>query len=168
MKTLIKVTTGLLLSLFSLSLIADDAADADRKYLLNMLGVIESSLNEKQFEQLIPLLDDEVVVVFLNGEVARGADQVKLFFNKTLGNDDAILIINNQEKDKIFILSFPLRFTRGTKRILAFTAKENKVSDRPDVSSIYDDYKELYENENNNTTGVYISTTKPTIAGGDI
>ncbi|MCU7884356.1 MAG: nuclear transport factor 2 family protein, partial [Candidatus Thiodiazotropha sp. (ex Lucinoma annulata)] len=30
-------------------------------------------------------------VVFLNGEVARGVDQVKAFFNKTLGDSSAIL-----------------------------------------------------------------------------
>lgn len=36
------------------------------------------------------------------------------------------------------------------------------------LKSTYEDYKELYENENNNTTGIYISTKKPTIAGGDI
>lgn len=33
---------------------------------------------------------------------------------------------------------------------------------------IRDDYKELYKDENDNTTGRYIASIKPTVAGGDI
>lgn len=36
------------------------------------------------------------------------------------------------------------------------------------LQEILDEYKEKWEAENNNTTGRYIATTKPTIAGGDI
>jgi ketosteroid isomerase-like protein len=110
MKTLINATTWLLFSLFSLPLVADEALDAERERLRNMLGIIEATLNEKQFKQLIPLLDDEVVVVFLNGEVARGPDQVKSFFDKTLGNDDAIL----KDYKTVAKVSGPARFIGNT------------------------------------------------------
>jgi hypothetical protein len=36
------------------------------------------------------------------------------------------------------------------------------------LQAIQNEYKELYENEDSNDTGRYISTVKPTIAGGDI
>ena len=36
------------------------------------------------------------------------------------------------------------------------------------LKTIYEDYKEKYEDEDDNTTGLYISSVKPTIAGGDV
>lgn len=43
------------------------------------------------------------------------------------------------------------------------------LRDRLEVlKEIYNNYKSLYAAENNNSTGIYIATAKPTIAGGDI
>jgi len=36
------------------------------------------------------------------------------------------------------------------------------------LKEIYNNYKSYLEAENNNSTGIYIETTKPTIAGGDV
>lgn len=36
------------------------------------------------------------------------------------------------------------------------------------LNEIYDNYKSYYESETGNKTGLYIATTKPTIAGGDV
>ena len=36
------------------------------------------------------------------------------------------------------------------------------------LKEIYDNYKSYYESETGSKTGLYIATTKPTIAGGDI
>ena len=36
------------------------------------------------------------------------------------------------------------------------------------LNEIYDNYKSYYESETGSKTGLYIATTKPTIAGGDI
>jgi len=42
--------------------------------------------------------------------------------------DDAILFKTKQEKDKLIVLTFPLRFTRGKERMLAFTIIESRDS----------------------------------------
>jgi acyl-CoA thioesterase FadM len=60
-------------------------------------------------------------------------------------DEDAFLISANDERDKVFILSFPFRFTLGSKRILAFVAKEKKTKDSSDMFSKYYDYKGLLD-----------------------
>ena len=36
------------------------------------------------------------------------------------------------------------------------------------LKEIYLNYKAYYEAESNNSTGIYIATTKPVVAGGDV
>jgi hypothetical protein len=36
------------------------------------------------------------------------------------------------------------------------------------LNDLIDEFQEKWDSENNNTTGVYIATTKPIIAGGDV
>ena len=72
-------------------LAADESMDEERDQLLEKLKLVENSLNEKAFDRLVPLLDPDVVVIFLNGEVARGIPQVQAYFAKVLDGSKAIL-----------------------------------------------------------------------------
>ena len=70
---------------------ADDSREADRAALRDRLATIESALNDKAFEQVIPLLGEDSVLIFLNAEVARGVEQARAYFDKTLGSSNPIL-----------------------------------------------------------------------------
>jgi len=58
--------------------------------------------------------------------------------------DNAVLICTEEEQGKTFILSFPLRFTRGRERILAFVVQKKQIIERSDLLLEYDEYKELF------------------------
>lgn len=91
MNRFISLTIALLALPGSAQALADADRDAERAALRNILGSIETALNDKAFDQVLPLLDENAVIVFLNGEVTRGIDQVKAYFDKTLGNSSPIL-----------------------------------------------------------------------------
>ncbi|MES9987782.1 MAG: nuclear transport factor 2 family protein [Candidatus Thiodiazotropha endolucinida] len=101
-------------------LAADEPMDAERDQLLEKLKLVESSLNEKAFERLVPLLDPDVVVIFLNGEVARGIPQVQAYFDKVLDGSKAIL----KDYRTQATVGAPARFT-GNVAIADGTTKDN-------------------------------------------
>jgi len=71
--------------------IAQDNEANDRALLLEMLDSVELALNEQRFDALTPLLDDNVVAVFLDGEVARTPVGVTAYIDKFLGGDAPLL-----------------------------------------------------------------------------
>lgn len=71
--------------------IAQDDSSADRQQLRAMLESVEAALNNQQFDQITPLLDDEVVAVFLDAEVARSPAAVTAYIERFLSGDAAIL-----------------------------------------------------------------------------
>jgi ketosteroid isomerase-like protein len=75
----------------SVQALADENRDAERAVLRDKLNFIESALNDKAFDRVVPLLDENAVIVFLNGEVTRGIDQARAYFDKTLGSSNPIL-----------------------------------------------------------------------------
>jgi len=89
MKQLIRTAT--LLLVLCGSALAVENPDAEHSVLREKLNFIEAALNDKAFERILPLLDENVVIIFLNGEVARGVDQVRAYFEKTLGSSNPIL-----------------------------------------------------------------------------
>lgn len=101
-------------------LAADGSMDAERDQLLEKLKLVESSLNEKAFERLVPLLDSDVVVIFLNGEVARGIPQVQAYFDKVLDGSKAIL----KDYKTQAAVAAPARFT-GNVAIADGTTQDN-------------------------------------------
>jgi len=84
-----------LIGLLTLLLIASSAIaqdnEEDRALLLEMLDSVELALNEQNFDALTPLLEDNVVAVFLDGEVARTPAGVTAYIDKFLGSDAPLL-----------------------------------------------------------------------------
>lgn len=79
-------------SLFgTINLQADEQHKPDRSQLKNLLSMIESALNQADIEQLTAHLHKDVVVTFLNAEVARGIPAVRTYFAKIMSGDNAIL-----------------------------------------------------------------------------
>jgi len=79
------------LLLLASNTVAQDTNAEDRARLLAMLDSVELTLNEQRFDALTPLLDDNVVAVFLDGEVARTPAEVTAYIDRFLGSDSAIL-----------------------------------------------------------------------------
>ena len=77
--------------LTSVPTFSDAHEAAERAALRALLESVETAINEQAFDRLIPLLDEGAVVVFLNGEVTRGIDEAKAYFDKTLGSANPIL-----------------------------------------------------------------------------
>ena len=81
----------LTLLLIATSVIAQDNEAADRALLLEILDSVELALNEQRFDELTPLLDDDVVAIFLDGEVTRTPAGVTAYIDKFLGGDAPLL-----------------------------------------------------------------------------
>jgi ketosteroid isomerase-like protein len=56
-----------------------------------MLTDIEQALNDKQVQPILELLEDDAVVIFLNGHVARGPDGVSAYFEDMFSGSTAVL-----------------------------------------------------------------------------
>lgn len=88
---------NLLLSIFiCLSFLAFTAEaqfdpDQERSVLRQTLSDIEQALNDKQIEPVLDLLEDDAVVIFLNGHVARGPDGVRAYFEDIFSGGQAVL-----------------------------------------------------------------------------
>ena len=91
MSKFFRMTLVLLTLSGSAQAVPDENREADRAALRDRLATIESALNDKAFEQVIPLLGEDSVLIFLNAEVARGVEQARAYFDKTLGSSNPIL-----------------------------------------------------------------------------
>lgn len=74
-----------------MNLQAEEKHTTDRVQLKKLLTDIELALNQADIEQLISYLHDDVVVTFLNAEVARGIPAVRRYFEKTMVGENALL-----------------------------------------------------------------------------
>lgn len=77
--------------IFATNVNADDEFEKDRSELKSLLNEIVIAINTKDIDLIMSKLHDDVVVTFLNAEVARGTSEVRNYFTKTLGADNAIL-----------------------------------------------------------------------------
>jgi len=84
------ITAVILLLGMSASHAATDA-DAERGQLKAMLQGIEQAINAGDMDNLGRHLHDDVVVTFLNAEVARGVPAVREYFSRMLGSSSAVL-----------------------------------------------------------------------------
>ena len=107
-----KIFGNILLFLFSIITtnlaFADEAQD--RETLKTYLSTFESALNNNEIDKIVPLLDKDVVITFVNAEVARGVPEIIKYHEKTLGSSNALLK-NYSTKAAI---SAPARFYQNT------------------------------------------------------
>lgn len=89
MKSLFTLFFILILSINSTY--AEDVHESDRAALKALLSGVETAINKKDIDYLASILDKDVVVIYLDAEVARGIPAVRSYFEKTLGGSNAIL-----------------------------------------------------------------------------
>ncbi len=70
---------------------AENNYEVERAELRALLVVVEDAINRQDIKALEGIMHDDVVVTFLNGEVARGVPAVRNYFEETLGGSAAIL-----------------------------------------------------------------------------
>jgi len=105
----------------------------------NYIDLLDSLITRKD------TLDQAATRILINLEIIRkkiGSKPKKLNIIHQKG--DSILIGNEGATGEVLILSFPLRFTRGKERFLAFTVNKIKNIARHDILMDYDEYKELF------------------------
>jgi hypothetical protein len=72
------------------------AADADphaedRKQLLQLMAEVEAGINEQNIERMLAQMEDSATVTWLNAEVSRGKADIKAYYQRMVGGEDAIL-----------------------------------------------------------------------------
>ena len=76
---------------FTGNVVAEEHESEERAQLKSLLVEIESAINKQDIDQLASRQHEDVVVTFLNAEVARGIPAVRAYFEKTLGGENALL-----------------------------------------------------------------------------
>jgi ketosteroid isomerase-like protein len=69
---------------------ADPRAE-DRKQLLNVLTEVEAAINDQNIDRMLAQMDEKVTVIWLNAEVSRGKQEVKAYYRRMVGGEQAIL-----------------------------------------------------------------------------
>ena len=87
----LKLMVLLTLPFIASSAMAQDNQANDRTRLLEILDSVELALNEQDFDALTPVLDDNIVAVFLDGEVVRTPAGVISYIDKFLSGDTPLL-----------------------------------------------------------------------------
>jgi len=82
--------------LFPLLALRAFAADADphtedRKELIKVFREIEASINAQSVDRMVTQMAPQATVTWLNGEVSRGHDQIKEYYNKMVKGEKRIL-----------------------------------------------------------------------------
>jgi ketosteroid isomerase-like protein len=68
-----------------------DPHEADRKQLLALFAEVEAAINDQNVDRMLTQMDDNVTVVWLNAEVSRGKQEVKAYYGRMVGTEQAIL-----------------------------------------------------------------------------
>ena len=106
-------------------------------------------------EAIRMIIDDKDSVDFTNAEIQFFLDQVNSI-NCAVYNLARILITKLRKQ----LLESD---TTGAEKTDIASLRDRLAV----LESTYKDYKDLYNSEINNNSGLYISTVKPTICGGD-
>ena len=82
--------------LFPLLALRAFAADADphtedRKELIKVFREIEASINAQSVDRMVTQMAPEATVTWLNGEVSRGHEEIKAYYNRMVRGEKRIL-----------------------------------------------------------------------------
>ena len=85
-----------ILLLYTLTTMAQDLPSpdphaADREQLLKIFHAVESSINSQSLDLMAKQMDENVTVVWANGEVSRGPAEVLAYYDRMVKGKDRIL-----------------------------------------------------------------------------
>jgi uncharacterized protein (TIGR02246 family) len=70
---------------------AVDAHAADREALIKVFHEIEAGINDQDVERMVAQMTPDATVTWLNGEVSRGHDQIRAYYQRMVKGPDRIL-----------------------------------------------------------------------------
>ena len=70
---------------------ANDPRAADRKALITVLKEIEAGINAQDIERMLAQMAPDATVTWLNGEVSRGHNEIRAYYNKMVRGPKRIL-----------------------------------------------------------------------------
>jgi len=95
MRALLQVICSLLLALLAAGVLpataADDPHAADRQALIRLFREMEASINAQDVERMVAQMHPQATVTWLNGEVSRGHDEIRAYYQRMVKGDQRIL-----------------------------------------------------------------------------
>jgi len=70
---------------------ADDPHAEDRKELLKVFREIEAAINAQSVDRMVMQMAPDATVTWLNGEVSRGHEEIKAYYNRMVRGEKRIL-----------------------------------------------------------------------------
>ena len=70
---------------------AIDPHAADREALIKVFHEIEAGINDQNVERMVAQMTPDATVTWLNGEVSRGHDQIRAYYQRMVKGPDRIL-----------------------------------------------------------------------------
>ncbi|HNH25328.1 MAG TPA: nuclear transport factor 2 family protein, partial [Accumulibacter sp.] len=89
-KSMLIIATLLMLN-GTLSAVETDPHAADRQSLLHVFREIEAGINDQDVERMVAQMDRQATVTWLNGEVSRGHDEIRAYYQRMVKGDQRIL-----------------------------------------------------------------------------
>jgi len=68
-----------------------DPHEADRRQLLAIFAEVEGGINDQNIDRMLKTMDDNVTVIWLNAEVSRGKTEVRDYYRRMVGGEQATL-----------------------------------------------------------------------------
>lgn len=69
----------------------NDPHAADRQALIKLFREIEASINAQDVDRMVAQMHPQATVTWLNGEVSRGHDEIKAYYQRMVKGDQRIL-----------------------------------------------------------------------------
>lgn len=91
MLKLIAIIATLLMLSGTVSALETDPHAADRQSLLRVFREIEAGINDQDIERMVAQMDRRATVTWLNGEVSRGHDEIKAYYQRMVKGEQRIL-----------------------------------------------------------------------------
>ncbi|EXI65840.1 MAG: hypothetical protein AW08_02865 [Candidatus Accumulibacter adjunctus] len=93
MQPLLRILFSLLLVVAPVTAAAaeSDPHAADRQALIKLFREMEAAINAQDVERMIAQMHPQVTVTWLNGEVSRGHDEVRAYYDKMVRGEKRIL-----------------------------------------------------------------------------
>jgi uncharacterized protein (TIGR02246 family) len=94
MKSLLNLLLAVALSILASGQARADAGDphaADREALIKVFHEMEAAINDQNVERMVAQMTPDATVTWLNGEVSRGHDQIRAYYQRMVKGPERIL-----------------------------------------------------------------------------
>lgn len=94
MKSLLNLLLAVTLAILAPGQVLADAGDphaTDREALIKVFHEMEAAINDQNVERMVAQMTPDATVTWLNGEVSRGHDQIRAYYQRMVKGPERIL-----------------------------------------------------------------------------